>query len=173
MKRRDFIGAALATGVATAQQGESPSPKGKDDIPTRKAKVVKVFKGPDPHPNALEATKDALWIGGQGSEIAYKVDVRIFSDANRVQTSAKGVSLYLVDERGRRFPLVRDPSVIPFDVALDPGQSVNTSLTFVAAGDARQLFLTGDTQGEPPFWVKLYFGSDDSLLHKRTLLRVL
>jgi hypothetical protein len=108
-----------------------------------------------------------------GQEIAYKVDVRIFSDANRVKTSAKGVSLYLVDERGRRFPLVRDPAVIPFDVTLDPGQSVNTSLTFVAAGDARQLFLTGDTQGEPPFWVKLYFGSDGSLLHKRTLLRVL
>ena len=56
IKRRDFIGAALAAGVATAQQGESPSPKAKDEIPTHKANVVKVFKGPDPHPNALEAT---------------------------------------------------------------------------------------------------------------------
>jgi hypothetical protein len=108
-----------------------------------------------------------------GPETVYKVDVRIFSDANRVRTSAKGASLYLVDERGRRFPLVKDPSVIPFDVSLEPGQSVKTSLTFVAAADARQLFLTGDTQGEPPFWVRLYFGSEDSLLHKRTLLRVL
>jgi hypothetical protein len=108
-----------------------------------------------------------------GQEIVYKVDVRIFSDANSVETSAKGVSLYLVDERGRRFPLVKDPSVIPFDVTLYPGQSVKTSLTFVAAADAGQLFLTGDTHREPPFWVRLYFGSDDSLLHKRTLLRVL
>jgi hypothetical protein len=108
-----------------------------------------------------------------GQEIVYKVDVRIFSDANRVKTSAKGASLYLLDERGRRFPLVKDPSLVPFDVTLDPGQSVKTSLTFIAAADARQLFLTGDTHGEPPFWVRLYFGSDDSLLHKRTLLRVL
>jgi hypothetical protein len=108
-----------------------------------------------------------------GQETVYKVDVRIFSDANRVKTSAKGASLYLVDERGRRFPLVKDSSVIPFDVTLEPGQSVTTSLTFVAAADARQLFLTGDTRGEPPFWARLYFGSDDSLLHKRTLLRVL
>jgi hypothetical protein len=108
-----------------------------------------------------------------GQEIVYKVDVRIFSDANRVKTSAKGESLYLLDERGRRFPLVKDPAAIPFDVTLDPGQSVKTSLTFVAAADARQLFLTGDAGREPPFWVRLYFGSDDSLLHKRTLLRVL
>ncbi len=107
-----------------------------------------------------------------GQEIVYNVDVRIFSDANRAKTSAKGASLYLLDERGRRFPLVQDPSVIPFDVNLDPGQSVKTSLTFVAAADARQLFLTGDSRGEPPFWVRLYFGSDGSLLHKRTLLRV-
>ncbi len=108
-----------------------------------------------------------------GHEIVYKVDVRIFSDANRVKTGAKGASLYLMDERGRRFPLVQDLSAIPFDVALDPGQSVKTSLTFVAAADARQLFLTGNALGEPPFWVRLYFGGDDSLLHKRTLLRVL
>jgi hypothetical protein len=59
------------------------------------------------------------------------------------------------------------------DVTLEPGQSVTTSLTFVAAADARQLFLTGNTRSEPPFWVRLYFGSGDSLLRKRTLLRVL
>jgi hypothetical protein len=62
--------------------------------------------------------------------------------------------------------------VIPFDVPLNPGQSVSTSLTFTTKADARQLFLTGDTGREPPFWVRLYFGNDDSLLHKRTLLRV-
>jgi hypothetical protein len=65
------------------------------------------------------------------NEIAYKVDVRIFSDASTMKTSGKGFSLFLVDERGRRFPMVKDPSVIPFDLSLDPGQSVNTSLTFV------------------------------------------
>ena len=54
------------------------------------------------------------------NQIAYKVDVRIFSDAETVKTSGKGFSLFLVDERGRRFPMVKDPSVIPFDLSLDP-----------------------------------------------------
>lgn len=58
-----------------------------------------------------------------GAQLRYKADVRIFSDANRVKTSARGTTLYLVDERGRHFPLVNDPSAIPFDVILDPGQS--------------------------------------------------
>jgi hypothetical protein len=105
------------------------------------------------------------------NEIAYKVDVRIFSDANTVKTSAKGFSLFLVDERGRRFPMVKDPSAIPFDLSLDPGQSVNTSLTFVTPSDARKLFITVDS---PLFWgARLCFACDGSLLHKPTLLRVL
>ena len=103
--------------------------------------------------------------------IAYKVDVRIFSDAGTVKTSGKGFSLFLVDERGRRFWMVKDPSVIPFDLSLDPGQSVNTSLTFVTPADERELFLTVDS---PPFWMeRLCFACDGSLLHKPTLLRAL
>ena len=109
----------------------------------------------------------------RGSETLYKVDVNIFSDANRVKTSAKGASLYLLDERGRHFPLIDDPSVIPFDSVLSPGQSIKTTLTFATAPDARQLYLTGEPGMPPPFWVKLYFGSDTSLFHKPTLLRVL
>ena len=106
-----------------------------------------------------------------GKEIAYKVDVRIFSDANTVRTSGKGFSLFLVDERGRRYPMMKDPSVIPFDLNLDPGQSVNTSLTFVTRADAQKLFLTVDS---PISWgARLCFACDSSLLHKPTLLRVL
>jgi hypothetical protein len=107
----------------------------------------------------------------------YKVDVRIFSDANTVKTSAKGAAVYLVDDQGRRFKMVHDPAVIPFDVPLDPKQSIHTTLTFAVASDAQHLFLPtsyhhiGD-EGEVPFWVKLYFGGDANYQHKRTLLRV-
>jgi hypothetical protein len=97
--------------------------------------------------------------------------VRIFSDANSVKTSAQGASVYLFDERGRRFPLIADPSVIPFDVTLDPREVVRTSLTFITPPDVRQLFLSGD--GRRPFWTKLYFASDWSLWQKPALLRVL
>ena len=94
----------------------------------------------------------------------------------------RGASLYLLDERGRRFPLVANPAAVPFDMALKPRQSINTSLTFIAALDARQLYLTGvhggaSGGGQIPLvariLVSLYFGSDTNLLHKPTLLRVL
>jgi hypothetical protein len=110
-------------------------------------------------------TKTAL-----GQDVAYKADVRIFSDAGRGNISAKGASLYLVDERGRRFPLVPDPSVTPFDVELNPGQSVDTALTFRVAADAQNLFLRGDGD----LWITYFFiGDDSALLHRPTLIRVL
>ncbi len=92
INRRNFIGSALAAGVAAAQNSEAPRPGGKPEIPTRKAKVVKVFKGPDEHPNALEATKDALWIGGQVSEIAYQVDWNTHKVLHQVQTESHNTS---------------------------------------------------------------------------------
>jgi len=114
----------------------------------------------------------------RADEIVYKVDVRIFSDANSVKTSAKGAAVYLLDERGRRFELLNDPAVIPFDTPLAPKQSIHTTLTFAAPADVRQLFLPCGSHhiGEEPsvpFWVKLYFGSDAGFLHKQTMLRVL
>jgi hypothetical protein len=105
-----------------------------------------------------------------GQDVVYKADVRIFSDADNVKTSAKGASLYLVDERGRHFPLVRDPSVIPFDTELSPKQSVDTTLTFRVAADAQHLFLRGDGD----LWITYFFiGDDSALLHRPTLIRVL
>jgi hypothetical protein len=114
----------------------------------------------------------------RGPEVVFKIDVRIFSDANTVKTSAKGANVYLLDERGRRFELISDPSVIPFDTPLDPQQSIQTTLTFAVAADAQHLFLPcsyhhiGD-EASVPFWVKLYFGGDANFQHKRTMLRVL
>ena len=104
--------------------------------------------------------------------VAYKADVRIFSDLNAGTTSAKGASLYLADERGRRFPLVPDPSVVPFDTELSPKQSVETSLTFFVAADAQRLYLKGD--GGRSLWItKFFIGDDSAWLHRPTLIRVL
>jgi hypothetical protein len=114
----------------------------------------------------------------RGNEIVYKIDVKIFSDANTVKISAKGASVYLVDERGRRFELMQDPTVLPFDTPLEPRQSIHTSLSFAVAADAQHLFLPcgyhhiGD-ESSVPFWVKLYYGNDANYLHTRTMLRVL
>ena len=106
----------------------------------------------------------------QGQNVVYTVNLRIFSDANHVQTRREKDSLYVLDERGRRFPLAQDASVIPLDVSVNPGESLNTSVTFLAPANARMLYLTADYSVTP--WVPLYLGSDISPFHRRTLLRL-
>jgi len=105
-----------------------------------------------------------------GASTLYTVQVRLASDANRVKTSAGADLPYLVDEKGRRFRLMQDPSAAPLDTALKPGESVTTSATFEAP-NAHRLYLTRDYPVMP--WVHLYLGSDISLFHRRTLLRIL
>src|SRR5579863_4229018 len=53
--------------------------------------------------------------------IDYNIGLRIFSRAGRVTQRAKGAWIYLIDDRGRRFPPVADPSAVPLDVLLQPG----------------------------------------------------
>ena len=96
IRRREFLGASSAllagmTGrtVAHAQQeggGRAPS------TPTRPAKVERLFKAPDIHPNALEAEPDGLWIGDQVSERVFKVDWKTGKVLHEVQTESHNTS---------------------------------------------------------------------------------
>jgi streptogramin lyase len=90
MRRRDFVGAALAAGFASAQE-ESPKAKAKG-VPTSTAKVTKLYRSPDLHPNALEATNDGLWIGDQVSESVNKVDWKTGKVLQTFQTEAHNTS---------------------------------------------------------------------------------
>src|SRR5947207_13937169 len=98
IRRREFIGttsalvagmAAAAPGSARAQQGEGGKPP---QVPTRQAKVERVFKAPDIHPNALEAAADGLWIGDQVSERVFRVDWRSGKVLHEVQTESHNTS---------------------------------------------------------------------------------
>jgi len=130
----------------------------------------------------------------RGSQTFYKLKVRLFSDANTVKVSFGNVSLFLQDERGRRFPMIDDPSVTPYDTYLEPQQSVETTLTFDVTAGSKQLFLIrgprkpataanpGSAGGkQPPFFAPVFgvwfyvasLGNDAHFLHKPTLLRVL
>jgi len=130
-------------------------------------------------------------------ETIYKLDVHLFSDANTVKVSFGNVFLVLVDERGRRYPMIQSVDVPPapsYDMYLDPGQSIKTNLTYAVASDAKQLFLieTPRTEVEgakrssiggkqPPFWARSFgmwlylawLGNDSHPLHKATVMRVL
>jgi streptogramin lyase len=92
--RRAFIGGACAAGVIAAHPQENPTPSGAAAAPppTRTAKVEKLFKAPDIHPNALEATGDGLWIGDQVSERIFRVDWKTGKVLHQVQTEAHNTS---------------------------------------------------------------------------------
>lgn len=62
LNRRNF----LALVAASAARGS--------DIPTRAAKVVKLFRSPDGHPNGLETASEGFWIGEQVTDRAHLVD---------------------------------------------------------------------------------------------------
>lgn len=66
MERRSFLSLALAAGAVSLKAAK--------DVPTRAAKVVKLFKSPDGNPNALETTPEGLWIGEQVTDRAHLVD---------------------------------------------------------------------------------------------------
>ncbi|MBM3774207.1 MAG: hypothetical protein FJW37_03505 [Acidobacteria bacterium] len=70
--RRVFLGSMLGAGGLRAQIRREPILT--LDSPIRVAKVVKLFRSPDGHPNALEATPEGLWIGEQTTDRAHLVD---------------------------------------------------------------------------------------------------
>src|ERR1700704_4510950 len=78
LKRRDFLGIALAAGSGAitpqALRAQEAAGDAKYEAPTHKAKVEKLFKTPDRYPNALEAMPDGLWVGDQVSERVNKLD---------------------------------------------------------------------------------------------------
>ncbi len=110
-----------------------------------------------------------------GGNTRYTAKVSIFADSQKThQVPAEFAKhfFYVVDEQGRRFPLLPDSSFADADVSVNPGEAVKSSLTFVAPANAGRLYLAGDDSGGLP-WVWLYFGSDLNPLHPPTILRVL
>jgi streptogramin lyase len=97
MYRRDFIATAptLIAGMAASASGAqeaAPSSNKPPQIPTRQAKVERLFKAPDVHPNALEAAADGLWIGDQVSEKVFKVDWNSGKVLQELQTESHNTS---------------------------------------------------------------------------------
>jgi len=54
----------------------------------------------------------------------------------------KGLELYLLDDRGRKFALPDDANPNPLDVTIPAGETVRHAMTFRVPADARQVFLT-------------------------------
>ncbi len=104
--------------------------------------------------------------------VSYRADLRISSEARRISQRALGAWIYLIDDAGRRYAPAPDPSVLPLDARLGPGESVTTSRTFkVPAGVAHLGLITG--HGGPYCgWGVLIIGSGGCLLNKPAMIRI-
>jgi hypothetical protein len=101
---------------------------------------------------------------------SYRFGIRLFTRANHGPRSAKGSSVYLTDERNRRFLPLYDPAAIPFDVDVEPGKSVSTSLTFHVPSDAHTLvFAAGVDRLQ---YASFIIGNGDLLHNPRLKLRL-
>ena len=92
--RRAFLGvtwACLSCRTLSARVAQQDGPKAAPP-PTRQAKVERLFKAPDAHPNALEAAPDGLWIGDQVSERVFRVDWQTGKVLHEIQTESHNTS---------------------------------------------------------------------------------
>jgi len=104
--------------------------------------------------------------------VSYRADLRLASQARRVSQRALGAWIYLIDDAGHRYAPDSDPSAVPLDLRLGPGESVTTSRTFsVPAGVAHLGLITG--HGGPYCRMSvLIIGSGGCLFHKPAMVRI-
>ncbi len=75
------------------------------------------------------------------SGITYTVALELSSRARRVSQRARGAWVYLINDRGVRYRPDANPSAVPLDVLLGPGDSVATTRTFHVPSDVGSLGL--------------------------------
>jgi hypothetical protein len=71
----------------------------------------------------------------------YVVSLRLQSRARRVPQRENNVVVYLTDSAGRRYDPLPDPSAVPFNVLLQPQESVLATRRFQTPANARDLGL--------------------------------
>ena len=76
-----------------------------------------------------------------GSE-TYRVNLRIYSRALRVEQRERGLTAYLTDGAGRRYDAEPSVSDVPFDTLLGPGESAAVVRRFRVPAAARRLDLS-------------------------------
>jgi hypothetical protein len=106
-------------------------------------------------------------------ENSYLVSLRIFSRARRATQRAKGAWIYLIDDRGHLYPPDPDPSAVPLDHMLQPGESIPASRVFHVPANVHRLGLvTGDGGSYCGPMNFLIIGQGGCLFGKPAMLRI-
>lgn len=103
-----------------------------------------------------------------GEAVSYTVTLRLFSRARGRPQRENGVSVYVLDDRGRRYEAQADSQAVPLNVLLQPGESVNAVRKFLLPAEARNPGLVVAHGRFPGVFI---IGDDQSLFHKSSLMR--
>ena len=82
----------------------------------------------------------------------YRVDLRIYSRALRVEQRERGLHVYLQGPDGHRYDPVPQPGDVPFDTLLQPGQSAPVTRSFRVPAGVRPLDLYMTQPGNLPLY---------------------
>jgi hypothetical protein len=82
--------------------------------------------------------------------VAYSVDLRLSSRARRVAQREKNVSVYLTDDHRSRYDSIATSSGSPFDVLLQPEESVIVNRSFLVPAQAKSVGLVIAHEGGFP-----------------------
>lgn len=83
--------------------------------------------------------------------------------------SRNRVSISIIDNQGRYYNPDENPNAVPFNTLLQPGESVLTNRKFMLPKDANNLCLVINHSKFPNM---LVIGNEQSLFHKRTVIRL-
>jgi hypothetical protein len=104
----------------------------------------------------------------EGNSVRYSVDVQLSSRALRVPQRERNLVLYLTDSHGRRYDAQVVPSDTPFDVLLQPQQSVVATRTFLLPAEATNAGAVITHEGGFPIgWLIIGY---DTWFHKPPLI---
>jgi hypothetical protein len=101
----------------------------------------------------------------------YAATIRIFSQAKRVSQRENGIAFYLEDDLGHRYPAIPNPSDIPSNALLQPGDSVTLTRNFQVPSTAHLYgFVATHEGGFPIGW--FIIGENQSLFRKEPITRL-
>jgi hypothetical protein len=106
----------------------------------------------------------------EGPANRYQINIRIFSQAQRISQRENGIAFYLEDDLGRRYPAIPNPSDTPSNALLQPGESVALGRGFQFPSTAHLAgFVVTHEGGFPIGW--FIIGENQSLFHNEPITR--
>jgi hypothetical protein len=104
--------------------------------------------------------------------VTYTVGFRLSSRARRIAQRERFVVAYVQTGDGRRIDASPDNAAVPFDTLLEAEQTIRASRRFVIPLPARSVGLVVAREGGFRFPRCCIIGDEDSMFHKRVVVRL-